>query len=87
MRNWLVFEAEITRTLEPASLSDFAPIITLGGEDERAFWEMWHRGCSDDLDARVQHSYLMSIPMPFYRTVWQEPVLTTRTTGHDSRHT
>jgi hypothetical protein len=43
LHNWLVFEQQIGWILGRAS--DAATfVITLGGEDERAFWEAFHRG-------------------------------------------
>lgn len=78
LRNWLVFEQQIGwilgRSPDAASF-----VITLGGEDERALWEAFHRGCSDDLSARVRHMYLRPIPMPSYRSPWQERALSART--------
>jgi transcriptional regulator with XRE-family HTH domain len=79
LRNWLVFEREIARILRLSSVGDSDTIITLGGEDERVLWDVWHRGCSDDLSTRVQHIYLRSMPMPSYLAPWQVPALTTRT--------
>jgi hypothetical protein len=78
LRNWLAFEAEIARMVNklPARVSD--SIITLGGEDERILWELWHGGCPDDLSARVQHIYLRPIPTPGDKP-WEEFALTVRT--------
>jgi transcriptional regulator with XRE-family HTH domain len=70
LRNWLVSEAEITRLLGPQRDGGTGTIITLGGDDERDLWEMWHRGCSEDLSARVQHMYLMAMPIPERIDVW-----------------
>jgi transcriptional regulator with XRE-family HTH domain len=75
LRNWLVFEAEITRLLgmHPGSGAD--TIVTLGGDDERDLWEMWHRGCSESLSARVQHLYLRAMPIVEHAEQWQVPAL------------
>ena len=78
IRNWIVFEREI------AGLADRRPpnrasIVTLGGEDERVLWELWHRGCAEELSVSVQHIYLRPVPMLSYRVPWQEPALTTKT--------
>jgi transcriptional regulator with XRE-family HTH domain len=72
LRNWLVFERQIAWILDhsPGGVAD--SVITLGGGDERALWEAWHRGCSDDLSARVRNIYLRPMPMPSYRAPWQE---------------
>lgn len=79
LRNWLVFEKQIASILgeSPAGMSD--SVITLGGADERALWDAWHRGCSDELSACVRHIYLRPIPMPHYRAPWQERALSART--------
>lgn len=77
LRNWLVFEAEVARMLR-MSASGSDSIITLGGEDERVLWDVWHRGCPDDLSARVQHIYLRPMPTPSDQA-WVEPALTTGT--------
>lgn len=78
LRNWLVFEQQIGWILgQSPDAANF--VITLGGEDERALWEAFHRGCSDDLSARVRHMYLRPIPMPSYRSPWQERALSART--------
>jgi hypothetical protein len=79
LRNWLVFEKQIARILEqaPGGMANF--VITLGGQDERALWDAWHRGCSDDLSARVRNIYLRPMPMPSYRSPWQEGALSART--------
>jgi hypothetical protein len=78
LRNWLVFEQQIRWILgRSADAANF--VITLGGEDERALWEAFHRGCSGDLSARVRHIYLRPIPMPSYRSPWQERALSART--------
>ena len=78
LRNWLVFEAEIARMLQGSSVGGSGAIITLGGEDERILWQMWHRGCSDRLSARVQHFFLSPMPIPSQKT-WDEPALRVRT--------
>jgi transcriptional regulator with XRE-family HTH domain len=78
LRSWMVFEQQIGWILSrSADVATF--VITLGGEDERALWEAFHRGCSDDLSARVRHIYLRPIPMPSYRSPWQERALSART--------
>jgi hypothetical protein len=79
LRNWLVFERQIGSILahSPGGMADF--VITLGGEDERTLWDAFHRGCSDDLSARVRHIYLRPMPMPSYRSPWQERALSART--------
>jgi hypothetical protein len=81
LRNWLVFENEITRILEPHAASDSDSIITLGGEDEEVLWDVWHRGCPGHLARRVQHIYLRPIPMPRYVAPWKERALTIATTN------
>jgi transcriptional regulator with XRE-family HTH domain len=75
LRNFLVFEAEITRLLDlhPAGSADI--IVTLGGDDERDLWEMWHRGCSESLSARVQHLFLRAMPISEHIEQWQVPAL------------
>jgi len=78
LQNWIVFEQEIAALLELLSLDDPMPIVTLGGEDERHLWELWHSCCSDELTSRVQHIYLNPMPMPSYRAVWLEPALAAR---------
>jgi transcriptional regulator with XRE-family HTH domain len=79
LRNWLVFEKQIASILaqSPGVMAD--AVITLGGEDERTLWDAFHRGCSDDLSSRVRHIYLRPIPMPSYRSPWQERALSART--------
>ncbi|HTT55284.1 MAG TPA: helix-turn-helix transcriptional regulator [Streptosporangiaceae bacterium] len=79
LRNWLVFEKEISSILEhsPGGMSDF--VVTLGGEDERTLWNAFHRGCSDELSSRVRHTYLRPLPMPSYRSPWQERALSAGT--------
>lgn len=71
LRNWIVFEAEITRLLRVRSPgSSPGTIITLGGDDERDLWEMWDGGCADSLSARVQHVYLRTMPAPDHIEPW-----------------
>ena len=79
LRNWLVFEKQIARILaqSPGGMAD--SVATLGGEDERKLWDAFHGGCSDDLSSRVRHFYLRPIPMPSYRSPWQERALSART--------
>jgi len=80
LRNWLVFEAEMTRILGAASREgELGPILTLGGADERYMWDVWRRGCSDELAARVQHIYLEPMPMPSYPAAWNTAALSPRT--------
>jgi hypothetical protein len=79
LRNWLVFEKQIAWILTQSPGSMVNSVITLGGEDERALWDAFHRGCSDDLSTRVRHIYLRPIPMPSYRSPWQEGALSART--------
>jgi transcriptional regulator with XRE-family HTH domain len=78
LRNWIVFEQEIENLLLRVSDDVPIPIVTLGGEDERHLWELWHSCCSDDLTSRVQHIYIDAMPMPRYRSVWTEPALFAR---------
>ena len=75
LQNWMVFEQAIAELLQPLARDAPIPIISLGGEDERDLWELWHSCCSDDLTSRVQHIYLNPMPMPSYRAVWLEPAL------------
>jgi DNA-binding XRE family transcriptional regulator len=82
LRNWLVFEAEVARMIEVSPVNAAETVITLGGEDERILWEMWHRGCIDDLSARVQHVFLKPMPTP-RRQTWEEPALVARTATKD----
>lgn len=77
LRNWLVFEAEVVRMLRMSD-SGADSIITLGGEDERVLWDVWHRGCPDELSPRIQHIYLRPMPTPSDQA-WVEPALTTGT--------
>jgi transcriptional regulator with XRE-family HTH domain len=79
IRNWIVFEQEISKLTNRYRAGN-GLIVTLGGEDERVLWELWHRGCAEELSERVRHIYLRPIPMPSYRVPWQEPALTTKTT-------
>ena len=78
IRNWIIFDHEVAR-LADRRLTGRGSIVTLGGEDERVLWELWHRGCTEEFSDRVQHIYLRPIPMPSYRVPWQEPALTTKT--------
>ncbi len=75
LRNWLLFERQIAWILDqsPGGVAD--SVITLGGADERALWQAWHSGCSDDLSTRVRHIYLRPMPMPSYRAPWQDRAL------------
>jgi len=50
-------------------------VITLGGDDERDLWEMWHRGCSEDVSAQVQHLFLRAMPIPEHIEQWKVPAL------------
>ena len=75
LRNWLVFEKQIGWILAQSPGGMANSVITLGGDDERALWEAFHRGCPDDLSARVRHIYLRPLPMPSYRSPWQERAL------------
>ena len=79
LRNWLVFEKEIPSILAGSPGGMVNTVITLGGEDERKLWDAFHRGCSDELSARVRHIYLRPIPMPSYRSPWQERALSAGT--------
>jgi hypothetical protein len=79
LQNWVVFEAEIARLLTGSSVNGSDSVVTLGGEDERILWQVWHRGCDDGLAARVQHIFLKSVPVPRYRPVWEESALLART--------
>jgi len=78
LRNWIVFEREIEDLLRSVSDEIPIPVVTLGGEDERDLWELWHSCCTDDLTSRVQHIYLDAMPMPSYRSVWNESALYAR---------
>lgn len=75
LRNWLVFEAEITRLQSRCPEGIASTIITLGGDDERDLWEMWHRGCSANLSAQVQHLFLRAMPIPEHIEQWKVPAL------------
>lgn len=78
LRNWILFEHEIENLLQRVSDDTPVPVVTLGGEDERHLWELWHFCCSDDLTSRVQHIYLDAMPMPSYQSVWDVPALYAR---------
>lgn len=78
LRNWLVFEKKIAELLQPTAGIEPTSIVTLGGEDERILWELWHRGCADTLSDRVDHIYLRPIPIASYRSPWQEQALNAR---------
>jgi transcriptional regulator with XRE-family HTH domain len=75
LRNWIVFEAEITRLLRLNPDGGSGTIVTLGGDDERDLWEMWHRGCSENLSARVQHMFLRALPIQDHSEPWAVPSL------------
>jgi len=75
IRNWIVFEDEIARLSRGRKDAGPGSIVTLGGEDERTLWDIWHRGCPEELSANVQHIFLRPIPMPPYRVPWQERTL------------
>jgi transposase len=79
LRNWLVFERQIAWMLAQSPGDTADSVITLGGEDERKLWDAFHRGCSDDLSSRVRHIYLRPLPMPSYRSPWQERALSAGT--------
>jgi hypothetical protein len=79
LQNWIVFEYEIARLLAAQPDEDAMPVVTLGGEDERQLWEVWRRGCSDELSTRVQHIYCRPMPMPSHRAPWRESALAART--------
>jgi transcriptional regulator with XRE-family HTH domain len=83
LRNWIVFEAEITRLLRVRSAGGSGTIITLGGDDERDLWEMWDGGCAEGLSARVQHVYLRTMPVPDHTEPWNIPALRA---GDSDRH-
>jgi DNA-binding XRE family transcriptional regulator len=82
LRNWLVFEAEVRRMIAGPSVGSADSVITLGGEDERILWDLWHRGCADELSSRVQHMYLKPMPTP-RRQTWEEHALMARTATKD----
>ena len=75
LRNWLVFEKKIAELSQSDTGVEPTSIVTLGGEDERILWDLWHRGCADALSNRVEHIYLHPMPIPSYRSPWQEPAL------------
>lgn len=90
LRNWMVFDAELARLAplhrsgrDPAAIRPsppaFPPVATLGAEDERLMWELWHRGAAAESSVRVQHIYLRPAPLPNYRVPWQEHALAART--------
>jgi transcriptional regulator with XRE-family HTH domain len=78
LRNWLVIEAEIQQMANMPSAGANDSLITLGGEDEQILWDVWHRGCPDDLSGRVQHLFLTPIPLPSDQT-WDASALMVRT--------
>lgn len=82
LRNWLVFETEVARMVSRLSVGTADSVITLGGEDERILWDLWHRGCADELSSRVQHVYLKPMPTP-RRQTWEEHALMARTATKD----
>jgi transcriptional regulator with XRE-family HTH domain len=81
VRNWLVFEAEVAR-MAAAPPAVAGSVITLGGDDERILWDLWHRGCADELSSRVQHMYLRPMPTP-RRQTWDEHALMATTATKD----
>jgi hypothetical protein len=83
LRNWVVFEAEITRLLRALPGRGSGTIITLGGDDERDLWEMWDGGCAEALSARVQHVYLRTMPIPDHTEPWEVRALKA---GDSDRH-
>jgi len=83
LRNWVVFEAEITRLLGGRPTRGSGTIITLGGDDERDLWEMWDGGCAEGLSARVQHVYLRTMPVPDHTAPWELRALRA---GDSDRH-
>jgi len=82
LRNWLVFETEVARIVSRPSVGTADSVITLGGEDEWILWELWHRGCADELSSRVQHIFLKPMPTP-RRQTWEEHALMARTATKD----
>jgi transcriptional regulator with XRE-family HTH domain len=82
LRNWLVFETEVARIAAGPSISAADTVITLGGEDEWILWDLWHRGCRDELSSRVQHIFLKPMPTP-RRQTWDEHALMVRTATKD----
>jgi DNA-binding XRE family transcriptional regulator len=84
LRNWIAFEAEITRLLRALPARGSGAIITLGGDDERDLWEMWDGGCAEGLSTRVQHMYLRTMPIPGHIEAWDVRALRA---GDSDRHT
>jgi transcriptional regulator with XRE-family HTH domain len=82
LRNWLVFETEVARIAAGPSATAADTVITLGGEDEWILWDLWHRGCRDELSSRVQHIFLRPMPTP-RRQTWDEHALMVRTATKD----
>lgn len=82
LRNWLVFETEVARIAAGPSVSAADRVVTLGGEDEFILWDLWHRGCRDELSSRVQHVFLRTMPTP-RRQTWEEHALIVRTATKD----
>jgi transcriptional regulator with XRE-family HTH domain len=80
LRNWLLFEAEIARLLRLDPERGSGAIITLGGDDERDLWDMWHRGCPEGLSARVQHIFLRTMPVSDHINPWNVPALNVEVT-------
>lgn len=74
-QNWLVLDTEVTRLARAGA----DRIVTLGAEDDRPLWELWHRASACPVRDRVQHIYLRAAPLPSYRVPWQEDALTART--------
>ena len=83
LRNWIAFEAEITRLLSVPPAKGSGTVITLGGDDERDLWEMWDGGCAEGLSARVQHMYLRTMPIPGHIEAWDIRALRA---GDSDRH-
>jgi hypothetical protein len=80
LRNWMVFDIELARLHHAVRESGIpSAVVTLGGEDERLMWNLWHRGAPPERSARVQHIYLRPAPLPNYRVPWQEHALAART--------
>jgi hypothetical protein len=75
IRTWILFD-HIVRSLAADWGNGTESIVTLGGEDERVRWELWHRECAEERSVRVRHIYLRPVPMPDYRVPWQEKALT-----------
>lgn len=82
LRNWLVFETEVARMVAGPSVGTADSVITLGGADEWILWDLWHRGCADELSSRVQHMFLKPMPTP-RRQTWEEHALMARTATKD----